>query len=604
MVSDGAYAYLLGGQPNDGYDPLHYVRRYNPATNTWADLFPLPDVFRAAAAVYGGNGRIYVFNGLGFFSSTRANTRIYDIAADSWSLGTPPPFGLFDMAAGYYNGKIYLVGGMNTRFTIYQQVWIYEIASNTWDTSLTALPNARAAAGSGVIAGRWFLAGGRDNFTGYLNTLDIYDTATNTWTAGAALPQAVRYPGSAVLDGKLWLIGGQGPSGWVNVTQIYDPATNSWSAGPTLAAARAELAAAAVGPYVVAAGGYNNGSSFSLVEVSTNPLPCGTTPTPTATTAPTHTPAPVITTITGAIADGDFQANQRLLRDGGVASCAVPKGCPGNTGPGPFRYDVYPLTNTSGSARCILVTLDATGCGAGLVTAYVYHGPYDPNNICTNYGGDEGTLDPTQRFSINVPAGATYNVVVVEGFPGPGCPSYTVTLRDCGPPPTPTPLCIPMLRGHLTYETQSQPDARNVQPLTLKLAAGGTVYTFPATSEANGNVGVALTGLPAGSYSWWIKSPQYLALGGTLTYSGACATPQEFGTLRPGDVNDDNLVDLVDFTLLRASFGLGCGDPAYDARTDFNHDCLVDIADFTLLRAHFGEAGPPAPTAPARAKRK
>ena len=60
-------------------------------------------------------------------------------------------------------------------------------------------------------------------------------------------------------------------------------------------------------------------------------------------------------------------------------------------------------------------------------------------------------------------------------------------------------------------------------------------------------------------------------------------------------MNNDNLVDITDFSLLRATFGKGCGDPGYDGRADFTGDCLVDITDFSLLRGNFGQVGAPPP---------
>jgi hypothetical protein len=67
------------------------------------------------------------------------------------------------------------------------------------------------------------------------------------------------------------------------------------------------------------------------------------------------------------------------------------------------------------------------------------------------------------------------------------------------------------------------------------------------------------------------------------------------GTQRVGDVNNDNLVDVADFTPARASFGKSCGQPGYDSRAEITSDCLVDIADFTLLRGNFGQSGPTQP---------
>jgi hypothetical protein len=58
-----------------------------------------------------------------------------------------------------------------------------------------------------------------------------------------------------------------------------------------------------------------------------------------------------------------------------------------------------------------------------------------------------------------------------------------------------------------------------------------------------------------------------------------------FGTLLEGDASDDNLIDILDFSLLRTFFG------SESARADFNQDGIVDVVDFSLLRAHFGLSG-------------
>jgi hypothetical protein len=57
------------------------------------------------------------------------------------------------------------------------------------------------------------------------------------------------------------------------------------------------------------------------------------------------------------------------------------------------------------------------------------------------------------------------------------------------------------------------------------------------------------------------------------------------GTLLEGDASDDNVVDVLDFSLMRAAFG------SASPRADFNQDGLVDVTDFSLLRAHFGLYG-------------
>jgi hypothetical protein len=155
--------------------------------------------------------------------------------------------------------------------------------------------------------------------------------------------------------------------------------------------------------------------------------------------------------------------------------------------------------------------------------------------------------------------------------------------------PTNEPLAT--LTGHVTWQGRpAQPNPLQQLPLTLILQMGGTRPAFNLTTDAHGNFSVALDGLPHGTYTWWVKGPQYLAGAGTVTLDGTSRTV-EMGVQRAGDVNNDNLVDTTDFSLLRANYGRTCGASGYDARTEFTGDCLVDVTDFTLLRGNFGQAG-------------
>jgi hypothetical protein len=113
------------------------------------------------------------------------------------------------------------------------------------------------------------------------------------------------------------------------------------------------------------------------------------------------------------------------------------------------------------------------------------------------------------------------------------------------------------------------------------------------TTDASGFFTPTLGTLPAGAYNWWVKGPQHLANSGSLTWTGGGTSQQEMGLMRVGDANNDNVVDITDFTILRATFGRSCGDTGFDGRADFNGDCTVDVSDFSLLRSSFGLSGAP-----------
>ena len=80
---------------------------------------------------------------------------------------------------------------------------------------------------------------------------------------------------------------------------------------------------------------------------------------------------------------------------------------------------------------------------------------------------------------------------------------------------------------------------------------------------------------------------------GTATLAGG-TNPVEMGTLRTGDIDDSNCVDVADFNLLVTTFGRSSGDPGYDARADLDGSNTVDVADFSLLKNNFGNCGAPA----------
>ena len=148
---------------------------------------------------------------------------------------------------------------------------------------------------------------------------------------------------------------------------------------------------------------------------------------------------------------------------------------------------------------------------------------------------------------------------------------------------------------HVTWQGRpSQPDMKQQLPFTMTLELGGNRYEYgPVSTDSSGFYTATIGSLVPGTYNWWIKGPQYLSNSGTVTLSGSALTQVEMGLMRVGDANDDNVVDITDFSLLRASFGESAGDPGYNANTDFNRDSTVDITDFSLLRANFGTSGAP-----------
>ena len=118
-----------------------------------------------------------------------------------------------------------------------------------------------------------------------------------------------------------------------------------------------------------------------------------------------------------------------------------------------------------------------------------------------------------------------------------------------------------------------------------------------------------MEGLASGTYDWRVKGPKYLANSGSLVLTGlhpgrsgtynlrtfelSNLQTLEAGSMKAGDCNNDNAVNITDFSILKSSFGKANGDPGYDERADFTGDNAVNISDFSILKNNFGLGGAP-----------
>ena len=143
-----------------------------------------------------------------------------------------------------------------------------------------------------------------------------------------------------------------------------------------------------------------------------------------------------------------------------------------------------------------------------------------------------------------------------------------------------------MLQGRPT-----PPDPSWSIPLTLTLhppGGGEPTYTFALTTDDFGSFSVS--GINPGSYEARVKNVHTLRNRKTVTLTSG-PNVIFFGTLLEGDANDDNCINITDFSLLRTAFATCEGDDRFDPQADFNEDGCVNISDFSLLRTNFGLCG-------------
>ena len=158
----------------------------------------------------------------------------------------PPRQGLALVAHG---GKLYRIGGFCAQnkkgepHDLHSQadVACFDPAAGKW-TELPPLPEPRSSFDAAVLDGKiyviggWKLAGGDDEATWH-KTAYVLDLgqAQPTWRELPRPPFVRRALAVAAFDGKIYAIGGmQQRGGPTTRVDIYDPASRKWSQGPSL----------------------------------------------------------------------------------------------------------------------------------------------------------------------------------------------------------------------------------------------------------------------------------------------------------------------------------------------------------------------------------
>ena len=272
-VVDGKI-YAIGGY-NGSYVGTNEV--YDTETDTWTTKTPMPTP-RSAFAIAVYQNKIYVIGGYaGNPMSCLRTTEVYDILTDTWETKSEIAYdGIGRCCANVVNGKIYLMGGMLAPFPTApfpDKTFVYDPGEDSWTTK-AKIPTTVYDYFSAVVDNKIYIIGGRSTSNLYGLT-QIYDPETNTWSQGKTIPLAVCYGGAGLTTGvlapkRIYVFGGKSslePNlAYTDATQIYDPETDTWTTGASMLIPHAGLCVAVVDDILYAIGGYNESTRFAVNE--------------------------------------------------------------------------------------------------------------------------------------------------------------------------------------------------------------------------------------------------------------------------------------------------------------------------------------------------
>jgi hypothetical protein len=125
---------------------------------------------------------------------------------------------------------------------------------------------------------------------------------------------------------------------------------------------------------------------------------------------------------------------------------------------------------------------------------------------------------------------------------------------------------------------------------TFRPTDGSPPYTRAGTLASDGSF--RLADIPARVYTVHIKGGKWLAQNVTVDASGGDVTGV-MALLRPGDIDNDNTVNIQDLGLLADAFLTTPASANWNENADLNCDSMVNIADLGLLADSFGKSGDP-----------
>jgi non-specific serine/threonine protein kinase len=275
MVTDGTFAYVLGGRNLGADKNTDAVERYDPATQKWTSLAPLPSP-RGGLGAAVADGRIVVVGGEDP-TNVLGGVDAYDIQSGKWTSWPKMTTARHGAAVAAVGKTVYVLDGAvkpshsaSTAISEAFDVPPRRLQPAAAWRAVTDAPVARQFTGSAVIDGTLWVVGGLTTGEATSQTW-AYDAAIDRWKQGPDLPIPLHHTSAVDYKGELVVIGGWTPangnmSGLVS-DKVFALRAGKWVELPPLRRPRVAAAAATVGDKIVLAGGQSSGQLMPITEV-------------------------------------------------------------------------------------------------------------------------------------------------------------------------------------------------------------------------------------------------------------------------------------------------------------------------------------------------
>lgn len=223
--------YVIGGKKYYGTsDTLNSVFRYNPHQNSWEELAPMQQE-RCSFSLVVLDAKLYAIGGQ-CHPDYIENVEQYCPTANSWSFTFPLDLPLGGHVARVLQGQIFISGGLNNDYRCLNSMFVYHPEKGS--TYLKNMTQPRSHHCMEVLGDCLYVAGGLSSSANPniidLLTCEMYNPAADSWTFFPPLPVPHVGAGSAVLEGKFYVLGGYSQEDYSDTKMVhrYDPTTHQW----------------------------------------------------------------------------------------------------------------------------------------------------------------------------------------------------------------------------------------------------------------------------------------------------------------------------------------------------------------------------------------
>ncbi|XP_076581717.1 uncharacterized protein LOC143317446 [Chaetodon auriga] len=223
--------YVFGGKKYYGTgDTLNSVYRYDPLQNSWESLAEMQEK-RCSFSVVVLDGKIYAIGGHCDPEYIETVERYCPIS-NSWSFVWPLDLPLCAHVAKVLHGQVFVSGGLSNNYQCLASMFLYHPETGSMYLANMAKPRANHC--METLGECLYVAGGitTNNNVTFVDQLacEVYNPVADSWTAFTALPVPHVGAGSAVLEGKFYVLGGYSQEDYSDTKMVhrYDPTTQRW----------------------------------------------------------------------------------------------------------------------------------------------------------------------------------------------------------------------------------------------------------------------------------------------------------------------------------------------------------------------------------------